>query len=332
MTSPREDKIKRIGRYYLFYGANEYMLKQKLSSLIKTVIPPGGEAFDLDRFNGKRCEMADLLNSVCTPPAVSPLRVAILENVEKLPARALGMLCHALPKIPEYSVLAMTAEKADRRLKLFKMLLSGDKVAYEFNEFSHSEAANLATKFAADRGKRIDPHLVEALVGIYGTEPYRLENEIEKLALLSGEKGEIEKKDLAFASGYSRVETAYDLPELAFDGKIKEALELCGRAITSGISEIQILYILKNHLERLNSACNLRDFQELIATYRIPYKAAARIFAQSRKVKPAAILSCLSYIFRAEYALKSARFPARSVIELLVVAIYRAASGNKGRE
>jgi len=264
---------------------------------------------------------------------MSPLRVTILENTDKLSAKAQTLLYDSLPKIPEYSVLAMTAEKADKRSKLFKGLLSEKKkIAFEYGDLAHSEAVSLAMKFAQDRSKKIEPHLADAIVGIYGTEPYRLENEIEKLSLMVGERETIEKKDLSFASGFAHVETAYELPELALDGKIKEALGLCERALASGISEMQILYIFKNHLDRLNTACNTKEFKDLMTIYRIPYLAATRIFQQSRKVKPAVVLGCISHVFRAEYALKSARFPSKTIIELLVVAIHLALSGNKRNE
>jgi DNA polymerase-3 subunit delta len=324
-----DDKIKKIARFYLFYGPNEYMLKKRVASLIKTVIPEGGEAFDLDRFDGKRCDLADLLNGVSTPPVMSPLRVVVLENVDKLPTKKQALLNDSLEKIPDYSVLAMTAEKADRRSKMFKNLLSKKKIAFKFGEFSPAESAGLAVKFALERGKNLDPELADVIIGLYGYDLYGLENEIEKLALLIGDREEIEKKDLAFSTGFSHVETAYDLPELAIGGKIKEALELCGRALSSGINEMQILYLFKGYLNRLNAACNLKEYKDLMRIYRIPPGAARQIFAQSRKVKPSAILNCLGFIFRAEYALKSARFPSKRVAEILVVAIYLACGGNK---
>ncbi len=329
MASENDNKISKIARYYLFYGSNDYMLKQRVSSLIKTVIPPGAEVFDLDRYDGKHCDAADLLNSISTPPAISPLRITALEKADKLPAKSQNLLYNAIPKIPEYSVLAITAGKTDKRSKLFKLLLSDKKLAFVFNDFTHADALGLLRKFAGDRGKKIDPGLADAMVGIYGPNPYRLENEIEKLSLLAGEREEIEKKDLAFASGFSKVETAYDLPDLVFDGKIKEALELSARALSSGISEMQILYIFKNQLDRLNAACNLREFKGLMAAYRLPYPVAKLIFNRSKRIKANAILNCISHIFKAEYALKSGRFPSKAIIELMVVAIYLASGGNK---
>lgn len=326
----KEDTIKKIARFYLFFGPNNYRLDEKISSLIKAVIPADGKAFDLDRFDGKRCDVADLLNSLSTPPVMSPLRVVVLNDVDRMPSKKQTVLCEFLPRIPEYSVLAMTAAKADKRSKLFKKLLAEKKKhSFEYGVLTETEALGLIAKFAADRDKIIGSRIAETMVGLFGTDPYRLENEVEKLALSVGDKREIEKKDLAFISGFTKAETAYDLLELTFGGQIKEALELCGRALASGMSEMQILYMFKTHLAGLNAAYNSKEIKTLMSTYRIPYPVARRFQAEARKMRPEAILNGLSHIFRAEYSLKSARFPSGYIIELLVESLYLAVAGNK---
>ncbi len=326
----KEDTIKKIARFYLFFGPNNYRLDEKISSLIKAVIPAGAKAFDLDRFDGKRCDVADLLNSLSTPPVMSPLRVVVLNDVDRMPSKKQTVLCEFLPGIPEYSVLAMTAAKADKRSKLFKKLLAEKKKhSFEYGVLTETEALGLIAKFAADRDKIIGSRIAETMIGLFGTDPYRLENEVEKLALSVGDKREIEKKDLAFMSGFTKAETAYDLLELTFGGQIKEALELCGRALASGMSEMQILYMFKTHLAGLNAAYNSKEIKTLMSTYRIPYPVARRFQAESRKMRPEAILNGLSHIFRAEYSLKSARFPSGYIIELLVESLYLAVAGNK---
>jgi hypothetical protein len=66
-----------------------------------------------------------------------------------------------------------------------------------------------------------------------------------------------------------------------------------------------------------------------MSTYKIPYPVARQIQADARKIRPEAVLNGLSHIFRAEYSLKSARFPGNYVIELLVESLYLAVAGNK---
>ncbi len=325
-----DEIIKKISRFYLFYGANDYKLNERIAALIKAVIPPGGESFDLDRFDGRKCDPAALINSISTPPVMSPLRVVILGNTDKLSAKGQKMLEEILPKIPEYSVLAMTALKADKRSGLFKKLLARDKVqSFEYKEFSSAEAMGLLVKFAGERERKISPQIADMMVTIFGADPYKLENEIEKVSLFSPGKPEIEKRDLANMSGFNRVETAYDLPDYIIAGDIGKALELTGRSLMSGISEVQILYILRNFLIRLNCGCRARDVKGLMSSCRVPFPVARAILAQSKKVRPAAILKGLTYIFRAEYSLKSARFPSETVMELLVTALFLVLSGNK---
>jgi DNA polymerase-3 subunit delta len=325
----KQDTIARIQRYYLFYGPNTYKLKERVSSLIDAVVPEGGEAFDVDRFDGRRCDMAQMMNIVSTPPVLSPLRIVVLGDVDRLPAKRQNSLLEFLPAIPEYSVLAMTASRADRRSKFFKSLLPKKKHAFRYKELEPAEAAGMVVRFAADREKGIKSQVADNIVALFGVDPFRLENEVEKACLSIGTKKEIEKKDLAFVSGFSGSETAYDLPGLTFDGRIREALELCNRAIASGTSEMQILYIFKNQLARMNSACNIKDLKKLMSVHRIPYPVAKQIQVQAGKKGSRGILDGLKLLFRAEYALKSARFRSPHIMELLIVGLYLTASGTK---
>lgn len=323
------DIIKKIKRYYLFHGPNPFKLNERVASLIKAVIPEGGESFDLERFEGKRCDVPALLNSTSTPPVIGSLRVVVLADVEKVPASGQKMIEGFLDRIPEYSVLAMTAAKPDKRTGFFKKLLALDKTqSFGYKEFSSADAARLAVDFAGARGKEMSPQVADMLVAIFGVDPYRLENEVEKLVLYTGEDNRIEKKDLAFSAGFVRIETPYDLPDLIIDGQLASALELTSRALMSGISEIQLLYILKNHLARLCAAHNSRDSKEVMAKGRMPFFVARNVMAQSRKVKRQAVMQGLADIFRAEYSLKSARFPADLIIETLIMRLYFAFGGN----
>jgi len=261
---------------------------------------------------------------------MSPLRIVVLSDTEKLPTAGQKMLHDRLEKIPEYSVLAMTAAKADKRSALFKYLLKLDKKqSFLYKELGSAEAAKLAVEFASRRGKSMSPQVADILVTIFGIDPYRLENEIEKLALYTGRKEEIEKEDLAFSAGFTKIETPYDLPDLIISGQVSAALELTSKALMSGISEMQLLYILKNHFSRLCISYNSQDIKELMAKCRIPFFAAKVVKGQSRRVQPAAVCAALEDIFRAEYSLKSARFRPDMVIELLIMRLFLAVEGNK---
>ena len=349
----KDDIIKQIKRYYLFYGPNNYKLDERIASLVKAIIVPGSEAFDLDRFGGKKCEAADVINAVSTPPVISPLRVVILSDADELSASGQTFLESFLFKIPDYSTLAMTAEKVDKRSKLFKRLSSEEKSPKVSNEMVHtyyyspyepSEALGLVSEFAAERNKEISPQVAGAVVEMFGLDPYRLENEVEKLGLYVGDKKSIEKIDLAFASGFDRVETPDELPGMILDGKIERALEFSRQAIGSGISEMQILFILRNYLIGLNLALQSKSLAQLVGQIskrpvlvRVKgnenYMAVARqkaeeLFSRSKRISQEDVAKGLTYLFRAEYSLKSARFAGDGVVELLIMALYLTFNGN----
>jgi DNA polymerase-3 subunit delta len=351
----KDDVIKQIKRYYLFYGPNDFKLAERVSSLVKAVIEPGSEAFDLDRFDGKTHQAPDIVNAISTPPVISPLRAVILANADDLSATGQSFLESFLDKIPTYSALAMTvhAPKLDKRSKLFKRLageekgpdVQSDKAhTYFYSLFEPMEAMGYAVNFASERGKTITPDTTSAIIEMFGTDPYRLRNEVEKLTLYVGDKINIEKEDLAFASGFDRVETPDELPGMILDGQVGRALEFTRKAIASGISEFQILYILRNYLIALNLALAAKSQSQLIglmakrpamvrAKPEENYMVAVRrrsqeFYSRSRNINQASVAKGLTYLFRAEYSLKSARFESEGVVELLIVALCLLFRGN----
>jgi DNA polymerase-3 subunit delta len=226
----------------------------------------------------------------------------------------------------------MTAIKPDKRLPLFKRLVPENKVnSFEYKAYSPSELTALVSKFAKDKKKSMTSEVAAMIVDIFGSDPFRLEIETEKIVLYSGDKEVVDKKDLAFSAGFSKIETAYDLPDLIINGNLNEALELAVRALRSGISEMQLLFILRNRYTRLNGAINYKDPKQLMSIQRIPYFVARKVFTQSRKIGPQAITNGLSVLFRAEYSLKSARFNTTLVMELLIIYLFYEIYGNKIR-
>jgi DNA polymerase-3 subunit delta len=331
-----EDRLKKIKRYYLFYGPNGYWLDERVSSLVKVAISAGAEAFDLDRFEGKACDITQVINAISTPPVISPLRVVILANVDHLSAAGQARLESLLSRIPEYSVLAMVAAKMDRRSKLFKRLASeekgkadeGNAHTYYHDVYSPGEAVAIIEGFAAELGKKISSAAALGLAETFGSDPYRLKNEVDKISLYAGDKKEIDKKDLAFASGFDRVETVDDLPGLILDDKRDQALALIGRAMASGISEFQILFILRNFLWGLNAAATSKNIGQLMSMMRMSQDRARDLFKRSKVVSQEAVAMGLTYIFRAEFSLKSARFSSEGVMELLVMSLCLVFGGN----
>ncbi len=324
-----QDVISKIKRFYLFYGPNNYRISARVSSLIATVLQPGADVFDLDRFDGKGCDINLLINSISTPPVMSPLRIILLSNAEKLTSSNQAALEKFLSKIPEYSVLVMTAVKPDARSAFFKNLLAKKKVnSFAFDDYEPNEMLGLVIDFAKKRNKSISPEITSSVVDIFGNDLFRLENEIDKLSLFVGDKETIEKKDLAFGYGFSKVETIDDLPELLLNNKPKAALELTRRAIAGGISEIQILFMIRGLLMALNAAKMTSDVRTLMSTARVSPNVAFMAQRKARIVGEQYVQQGLMLVFRAEYALKSARFPAEAIIDQLIVSMFSLPTGN----
>jgi len=264
---------------------------------------------------------------------MSPLRLVLLHDIDKLSAASAERLKSLWTKIPPSSILVMSSLKYDKKSKLYSDFIAKkgepDKIhLFEFSEYEPAATLRLLSNFAESRGKHIAAETSSAMMGLFGHDIFRLENEIEKLCLYAGDKLTLEKKDMALSSGFSKVETVNDLPELIFSSALDEALSLVRRGVSSGISEMQMLFILRNSVFGLNAAKNLTNYQELLRQFAYKKEVLDKYQRFSRQVNQLAINQQVMLVFQAEYALKSARFPADAVIEALVISLSRALKGN----
>ena len=94
---------------------------------------------------------------------------------------------------------------------------------------------------------------------------------------------------------------------------------------------MQLIFLLKNHFAKLNTAFNSKDVKELMSKVRILPFVARKMMTQSKKIGPEAILAGLKLIFQAEYSIKSARFKSETIMELLVTKLIFEVTGNKSR-
>jgi DNA polymerase III delta subunit len=297
-------------RYYLFWGTDEYSKWNRVKDLVRSAIAEGYEDFDCNFYTARGLDVATVVNVACSAPIASPLRVVVIRDIDKLSPKGQELLERFIPKIPEYTTMALTSEKTDARKKLFKTLLKEEKACISFGELTHNKAVEIVIKAAQDQKTQISPEAAAYLVETVGHNPGRLEQEVAKLALSDPASKAILKSDIAEMCGAGLSGTISDLPEKIIDGDMAGALILLHHLLLAKESEGSILYRLKEYFLRLNT----------IKIYNAPpplvirilglnvqsTKLAENLSRNARKLSNEAIIRCLHLVYESEISLKSA--------------------------
>jgi DNA polymerase-3 subunit delta len=250
------------------YGADTFRSRQKLNSLKdkfrREVDPSGGS---LAVIEGEKANLSKLDSHISSPSLFARKRMAVVENIlanqnKELHDSLLDYLKNKEKKTND-NIIIFWDEADKRRSKLFKYLKE-QKFAYEFPLLSGTEAVNWLKKEAAARGALIRQQAAAALAGIFGSDLWHLNNELDKLisyklgeaggGLADKTRGEnkiaaearptIEETDVRDLCRGKSDENIFALTDALSARQKGRALELIEKEIGNGMNEAYLLFMV----------------------------------------------------------------------------------------
>ncbi len=163
-------------------------------------------------------------------------------------------IIHALKDIPDTTVLIICTKKTpDKRRNIVKFLLNNAVCAEATKPDARSGAIEDFVYYEARRqGVNIERHNIPLLLEIAGEDMGTLVNEITKLSFLG--HGNITSKDITETASHTADYDAFQLHNLMLDGKMAEALDLCGKIMRNDKTFIPTLVYLGNRFNNLYMA------------------------------------------------------------------------------
>jgi len=332
--------LSKYKRYYFFYGSNEYSKMKRIRSLVDSVIEKGFKDFDYNVFEGRGLDASLLINTACSPPFGSPLRVVLLRDLDKVSPKSLGLIEKFISSIPDYTTLVMTSSKGvksadgkkkiDKRKKIYKTLFADKNSCKEFAEPTPASAVKHVLETAKETEIKISHEAAAYLVETAGCDIGRLERELNKLSLYAGTDEPVKQDDIALVSGAGAIGTVFDLPEKIADGDTAGALRLLHSLLITRQPGGTILFRIKDYFLNLNMV-KLQNISSniLIGRFRLLQKTAESLAKASRKLPPECITNCLYLIYEGETELKSAGLKNDIVLIKLVSSLGIEIAGNK---
>lgn len=203
-----------------------------------------------------------------------------------------------------------------------------------------TEAAQwIQAQCAAKYGKAVSPDAAAEILDMTGNNLARISNELEKLALLVGDRKEITPADVETSAGHVKTHGLFTLLDAVADRDMSKALRMLSEIFSRGMSmgrgeavfdEGGIATILIGQIHR--RLATLRRVQRLLARggttedmrkrFRVSFDwQAERFAAQARNFKDAEHARINEALLAADEALKTSTMPAEAALESLLVKI-----------
>jgi DNA polymerase-3 subunit delta len=187
-------------------------------------------------------------------PAMSLMdsrRYLLADGVERWRDRQLEAVVGALGALPPDLTLVLIA-RAKAPAKLAKAVRAADG---EIHEFEAPKARDMPRTLVADAqrlGFRLEPAAARILVDRMGSNPVRLANELERLALWAGDGGEVGVADLEEMIADTSEAAVWSLSDALVEGDPAAALRIGEQLISQGENVTGLIYGLAS---RLRGAC-----------------------------------------------------------------------------
>ncbi len=311
---------------YLFEGVEENIKNATLAALRKALLPEGLEELNENLLDAPA---TDALIAACeTLPFLADKRLVVVREHPALAGRAEAdeKLLSYLPQAPESCVLILLCRgKADARKKIYTTLKKTGGIV-SFAPLTDAELNAWVVKTFASLGKGIAPQAASLLTFTVGTDTALLHTEIEKLAALAGDRGEVTEADIRAVATRSVECTVFEMVDAVVAGQQGKAFQLMRDMLITGSDRLGLLAMLLRQF-RLMQHIKIMQFEkkspaEIKQNLGVAPFAAERCMRQASGYSGGAVRQAVDICLQTEYKVKSGQLNQEGALETAMLQIF----------
>jgi DNA polymerase-3 subunit delta len=293
---------------YLFIGNQPELKRQAIDEKKKELLSPSNENLNFNLFYTGTEDTKRIKDTLYTLPFLSKTRLVVIKDFHKAVQRERDLIISYLKKPAKSTCLILDAHSDFKKKNDFSDMMQLVKVR-RFDRLKPSDLNAWVNKELSRMGKTASRPAVELLKELVGEDLGTFKQEIKKLAIFTGKRQEIGKKDVEELIGRSAIDTVFDLADATLRKDINDALEINHNLVSLNKKRPQeILGLLawqfrtllkakrllkgKTSLSRLAGELNVSDF------------FAKKVAGECSKTSASSIEKKLEFILSTDLAIK----------------------------
>ncbi len=328
---------------YCLFGEETFLADRAKEEIVEAIIPEGMRDFNLNIFDGADCDVARVRDALETLPMMSPNRLVVLVNSDKLKDKEWEVLQPLIENPHDGTVLVVTAVKVDKRKKNWKRLLESG-VALECKRPYENQVPEWIAFLAKRHSVEFGSDAASALQQLVGSNLSDLDGEIRKIAIYCGGNQHLASgrgttgaagaprrvveatvDDVMKVASRVKIESVFDFADAVGRNDRARALFCLANLLDQGQNEIGIIALVARHVRILRTM--IEGLREGLSGARLASKAGVSPYfvrdysEQARLWTPTKIDQTLEALFDTDRALKTSPVVSHIWLENFIVRV-----------
>ncbi len=318
----KEIKSGKIYPLYLFYGEERLHLEDTLKRVIKMLVDPSSEDFNVNTFDAEKVSASEILDLARTLPFMADRRVIIVKGIDS-PKQLLtdnSDLLSYLESPYKESCLIFIAYKADNRKKFFIRFKKKGKII-NCPRLKIEESTRWIINKVRSSGFQIDSMVAEHLADSCNSNLKRIESELEKIFIYIGKTKSIDYKTVNLLVGNPKVESVFKLTGAIGKGNINDALSKMENVLHHGTQPPQALGAIAwqfRAIWKAKALLNKKASKSEISAGVGNWKNIDEYIEQAKNFSQQYLIYAFERMLQADIDLKSAARPRLSMESLII--------------
>ncbi|MGE3974968.1 MAG: DNA polymerase III subunit delta [Bdellovibrionales bacterium] len=236
----------------LFYGEEEYLLREALDQVAEVALEGALRDFNLDIFYAQVDDTMKIRDAVETLPMMAAKRVVVVKEGQHLKAKDYELLLPLLESPVDSTVFIFVASHIDQRLKFFKKFSEVGTLC-KFQKPFEDQIPLWIKKMATRYEKNLSGEAIEQVFQLVGSNLIDIDNELRKLSQYVGDRKDINVGDVKEVVSPLRTDTVFQLANAIGVNDRGHALTCLANLLEFGESPLGILALVSRHVRILTT-------------------------------------------------------------------------------
>lgn len=347
-------KNKDIGSLYLFYGQEEYLVRNYTEQLEMALLSQEFKLLNRVVLEGK-VSPAAIIDNCETLPAFSERRMVIVKNsglfkggkksdasgnldeesgkrgedgkkggASRKKIKGTDELTDFLQAVPDYACLIFIEQEIDKRLKIVDMINSNGLIV-EFDYKKPDELASWVAKRVKELGHETDPRTAAMIVEYCEIGMDDILNEIKKLCSFAGDRIQITEADVARVCTRSVKSRVFDLTDAIGARQTSRALSLLRDMEALKEPMPKVMYMIARQFRQLIQVKLMTENgvkqAEIASHFKIPPFIAGKLIKQAGSFSVEKLEKAIATGLELDIAIKTGRLEDKAAAELMITGL-----------